>query len=191
MRRLEAGYSLIEMMLVVGIMGVVGSMAVIQLGLSQPAMQGDGAMRVIMAQLNAAREMSIAQRRQMQLGFVSPNQITISRIEVPAAAQPTLLTTVYLEGGIQYGLISGISDTPDAFGNSSSTYFGAATAIRFNSDGTLVDQTGSPLNGTVFVALPGRNINSPGARSFRGITIFGGTGRVRGYRWDGRRWMLA
>ena len=188
-RRLEAGYSLVEMMLVVGIMGVVGSMAVIQIGQSQPSMKGDGAMRVIMAQLNAAREMSISQRRQMQLGFINGNQITITRIEVPAAN--TLLTTVYLEGGLQYGLISGIADTPDAFGNSTSTYFGTATKIIFNSDGTLIDQAGNPLNGTIFVALPNMALGAPGARSFRAVTIFGGTGRVRGYRWDGGRWTLA
>ena len=195
MRRLEAGYSLVEVMLVVGIMGVVGSMSVVQYSQAVPAMKGDGAMRVIMSQLNAAREMSIAQRRQMELGFINGNQITISRIEVPAAAQPTLLSTVYIEGGIQYGLISGIGDTPDAFGNVTSTYFrngtGVVTTYRFNSDGTLVDTSGNPVNGTVFVALPGQNINAPGARSLRGITIFGGTGRVRGYRWNGRQWTLA
>ena len=195
MRRLEAGYSLVEMMLIVGIMGVVGSMAVIQLGQSQPSMKGDGAMRVIMAQLNGAREMSIAQRRQMELDFTNGNRISISRIEVPAAAQPTLLTTVYIEGGLQYGLVSGISDTPDAFGNATSPYFsnaaGVPTKIRFNSDGTLVDQAGNPLNGTVFVAIPGATSNSPNVRSFRGVTILGGTGRVRGYRWDGHQWTLA
>jgi hypothetical protein len=188
-RRLEAGYSLMEMMLVVGIMGVVGSMAVIQMGQTGPSMKGDGAMRVVMAQVNAAREMSIAQRRQMQLGFINTNQITITRIEVPAAT--TLLSTVYLEGGLQYGLISGISDTPDAFGNNTSIYFGVATKIVFNSDGTLIDQSGNPLNGTVFIALPNQTMGAPGARSFRAITIFGGTGRVRGYRWDGGRWTLA
>jgi hypothetical protein len=33
------------------------------------------------------------------------------------------------------------------------TAIGAATAIKFSPDGTLIDQAGNFLNGTVFVAL--------------------------------------
>ena len=181
--RNQAGYSAIELMLVVGIMGVVTSMAMFQIGQAQPSMKGDGAMRVIMAQLNTARELSISQRRQMQVNFLGTSQIQIVRQEVPAGT--TTLTTVDIEGGIKYGLISGVPDTPDGFGNGSATYFGTATKILFNSDGTLIDQNGNALNGTVFLAAPNAT------RSFRAVTIMGGTGRIRGYRWDGAHWVLA
>jgi hypothetical protein len=171
------------MMLVVGVMGVVGAMAVMQIGSSAPAAKGDGAMRVVLAQLNTARELSVSQRRQMQVSFLNTNQIQIVRLEVPSGT--TTLTTVSFEGGVVYGLISGIGDTPDAFGIHSAPDFGSATKILFNSDGTCIDQNGNPLNGTVYVVIP--NVT----RSFRAITVLGGTGRIRAYKWDGSKWVLA
>jgi hypothetical protein len=173
----------IELMLVVGIMSVVMGIAAFQIGQAQPAFKGDSGMRVIMAQLNMARELAITQRRQMQVIFTAPNLIQITRIEVGGGT--TVLSQVPVEGGMQYTLITGIPDTPDGFGIHAAPDFGSATKTIFNTDGTLIDQTGNPLNGTVYLAIPQI------ARSFRAITILGGTGRVRGYRWDGREWTLA
>src|SRR5580658_70530 len=110
----QRGYSVIELMITLGVAGVVSSIAMFQIGTAQPAMKGDGAMRVVMAQLTAAREMSIAQRREMQVNFVGTSQVQIVRQEVPAGT--TTLSTVALEGGLMYGLITGVPDTPDGFG---------------------------------------------------------------------------
>jgi len=175
---------MIELLLVLGIAGTVMGIAMFQIGAVQPSMKGDGAMRIIMAQLNTARELSISQRRMMQVNFLGTGQIQIVRQEVPAGT--TALPTVAVEGGLQYGLIAGIVDTPDGFGlKAGGIAFGTATAYLFSSDGTLIDQNGNPLNGTVFLAIPGV------ARSFRAVTIMGGTGRIRGYKWDGHSWILA
>jgi prepilin-type N-terminal cleavage/methylation domain-containing protein len=183
-RRSQRGFSALELLLTVSIMGVVMSMVVFQIGQAQPSMKGDGAMRTMMAQLNGAREQSISQRRQMQVNFIGTGQIQIVRQEVPTGT--TTLSTVDIEGGLQYGLISGVADTPDGFGlKTNGIAFGTATTFTFNSDGTFIDQTGNPLNGTVFLAIPSR------PRSFRAVTVMGGTGRIRGYRWDGAHWVLA
>jgi prepilin-type N-terminal cleavage/methylation domain-containing protein len=180
----QRGYSLMELMLTLGIAGVVSSIAMFQIGQAQPVMKGDGAMRIVMAQLNSAREMSIAQRREMQVNFIGTSQIQIVRQEVPAGT--TALPTVALEGGLQYGLVAGVPDTPDGFGlKAGGIAFGTATAILFNSDGTVIDQNGNSLNGTVFLAIPAI------ARSMRAITVMGGTGRIRGYKWNGVVWVLA
>jgi hypothetical protein len=58
--------------------------------------------------------------------------------------------------------------------------------ILFNSDGTLIDQQGRPINGTVFLAVRGGT-----DRSARAITVLGATGRVRAYRWTGAEWIRA
>jgi prepilin-type N-terminal cleavage/methylation domain-containing protein len=180
----QRGYSMIELLIVLGIAGTVMGIAMFQIGAVQPSMKGDGAMRTIMAQLNTARELSISQRRMMQVNFLGTGQIQIVRQEVPAGT--TALPTVAVEGGLQYGLIAGIVDTPDGFGlKAGGIAFGTATAYLFSSDGTLIDQNGNPLNGTVFLAIPGV------ARSFRAVTVMGGTGRIRGYKWDGHSWILA
>ena len=183
---LQRGYSAIELLLVLAIMGVVMAVAMFQIGAARPAFKGDGAMRTVMAQLNTARELSISQRRQMQVSFIAPSTVQIVRQEVPAGT--TTLSTIPVEGGVSFGLITGVPDTPDGFGISGGVTgiaFGTATAIVFNSDGTVIDQNGNPLNGTVFMAIPATGL------SFRAITVFGSTARIRGYKWNGALWVLA
>ena len=70
---------------------------------------------------------------------------------------------------------AGVPDTPEGFG--------AATAVDFTNEtpyfiveGMLVDGSGTALSGTVFLDLQ----NEPS--SARAVTVFGGTGQVRGYR---------
>ena len=181
----EAGYSLVEMMFVMGVMGVLAGMAVLQIGASRPGALGDGAMRVVLSQMNTARELAISQRRNMRLVFDNGSRVQVIREEVPG---PTLTTisTVILEGSLQFVLVSGVPDTPDAFGNSAATSFPTATGnppeVKFTPNGTLVNQDGLTLNGSVFVALPNQGLSA------RAVTVLGSTGRVRGYRWDGRNW---
>jgi len=181
--RSQAGYSLIEVMMTLGIMGCLASMAVFQISQSQPGAKADGAMRVVIAQLNGARSQAITQRRVMDISFTSPNLIQVTREEVPGPAT-TVLMTVPFESNVQYSLIAGLPDSPDAFGMHASVDFGSATQVRFNTDGSLIDQSGGILNGTLVLAF--NNVTN----SARAVTILGSTGRVRGYRWNGRAWVL-
>ena len=156
-RASQAGYSLIELMLVVGLMSVLGGVAVVQIGTLAPGLKGDGGMRIVLSQMNQAREMAITQRRNMRVSFSTDgttgvSSVKITREEVPGPAL-TVLQSVPMEGGVQFSLVSGLPDTPDAFGNSSAVAFGSATEVKFAPDGTLVNQDGVSLNGTVFVAI--------------------------------------
>src|ERR1044072_4425280 len=80
--RAERGFRLIEMMLVVCVMGLLAAMAIPQIWSVRPAMQGDRVMRVVMGEMNTAREMAIAQRRAMRLSFVGTNRLQIVREEI-------------------------------------------------------------------------------------------------------------
>jgi prepilin-type N-terminal cleavage/methylation domain-containing protein len=181
----EAGFSLVELSVVVALMGILVGMVVVQMGVSRPAAIGDGAMRAVLSQMNAARELAITQRRNMRLTFTAGNLVQVIREEVPGPTLTTVSSTLF-EGGMQFLTVSGLPDTPDAFGASSAVTFPTATGtpieIKFAPDGTFVNQDGVTLNGSVFVALPSQ------ALSARAMTIFGSTGRIRGYRWDGRNW---
>jgi Tfp pilus assembly protein FimT len=179
----ERGYSAIELMMTLGVFATVSAMAAFQIGNARPSFKGDGAMRVVMAQMNTARELALTQRRSIEIKFINSNQIQLIRQEVPVANGTTLLTTVYMEGGLTYAVTSGVPDTPDGFGNTSAVAFGAATKLVFTSDGTLVNQSGAPISGTVFVSISGQ------PRSSRAVTILGATGRIRGYKWDGAHWV--
>lgn len=178
--RSQRGFSLIDTMVTLSVMGIVGSMATMQIATVRRAMQGDGAMRLVMAQLNTAREMAITQRRHMEVRFVGNNWLQIVRNDVPTGT--TVLTDVAFESNAQYSLVSGIGDTPDGFGNGSAISFGSAQRIMFGPNGALIDNNGSPINGTVFLSIA----NLP--ESFRAVTVLGATGSVRGYRWNGVAW---
>ena len=186
----QAGFSMIEMMVVVGLMGVVTGIAVLQIGTTRQALKGDGAMRTVLAQVNQAREMAITQRRNIRLVFTIPNVVSIYREEVPTPVSgiitTTQLQTVPFEGGLQFNKVSGVDiDTPDygtALPAGNPLAFNGATEYKFTPQGTFVDQDGNIMNATVFVAYPGDKVSA------RAVAIFGSTGRVRGYRWDGRAW---
>lgn len=177
----DNGYSLPELMLTIGIIAVISTVAVFQFSSAQQSIQGDGVMRVLLAQLNTARELSIAQRRNMQLQFQGLNGLQIIRQDVPSGT--TVVGLTLFESGAQYYLAPGLPDTPDAFGRSQAIDFGLATSVLFSTDGTLIDQAGRPVNGTIFVGLPGRPL------TYRAITVLGATGRVRAYRWNGLTWV--
>lgn len=183
-RNAQAGYSLIETLLVVGIVSVIGGMATMQIAIARPSMKGDSAMRVVMAQMRTAREMAITQRRYVRVTFTAPSTVNIIREEVPGPTTTSLGSTP-LEGGVGFNLVTAVPDTPDAFGKTTATDFGTVTNVKFTPDGTLVNQDGSTVNGTVFLAIPSQ------AQSARAVTILGSTGRIRGYRWDGRNWKLS
>jgi len=190
----ERGYSLIELMMVVGIMGVLSGIAVAQLTTTRGNLRGDAAMRVVLSTLNSAKQMAMTQRRYMRVTFDATNtQISIVREDTTTTT--TTVSTVIFEGNAKFQLMAGLPDTPDAFGNSAATAFtnsvngtfasatGTNNVIKFGPDGTLVDWNGNATNGTVFTAIPNAN---PSARA---VTVMGSTGRVRGYKWDGRQWV--
>jgi prepilin-type N-terminal cleavage/methylation domain-containing protein len=179
--RSAAGFTVTELMVVVAIMGITAAMAVFQAQVSMPSIRGDAGMRVVMAQLNTARELAISQRRNIQVNFVAPNEIQLVRQDIPNGT--TVLSLVPFESNVQFLQFAGVPDTPDAFGSASAVDFGAATSMFFTSEGTFIDQSGVALNGTVFLGIPNES------RSARAVTILGATGRVRGYRWNGSQWV--
>jgi Tfp pilus assembly protein FimT len=182
--RAEHGYTTLELLVTVGIMGTIAAMAAVQIGIARPSYKGDGAMRQVIAQLNIARELAITQRRFVQVAFTAGNEVQITREDIPNGT--TVIQTVPIEGGIRFGLTAGVPDTPDNFGNAAAVSFGAATQLRFTTDGTLVDENANPISGSVFLNWPGTGQGQE--RAARAVTILGSTGRIRGYRWDGRNW---
>ena len=167
-------------MLTIGIIGIMSAIAVVQVGTAQQAIRSDGGLRVAIAQMNLARELAISQRRNMQVQLLGTNAIRIVRNDVPAGT--TQLASVVFEGSVEYSLVPGVPDTPDAFGRTKAVDFGGAASVMFTSEGMLVDAAGNPINGTIFLAVHGA------ANSVRAVTILGATGRVRGYRWNGLQW---
>lgn len=178
--RSERGVSLIDTMVTLSVIAIVGSMATLQVGTARKAIKGDSAMRAVMSQLNIAREIAVTERRNVEVQFNGDNWVKVIRNEVPSGT--TVVADVALEGNARYSLVPGVPDTPDRFGNDTAIKFGSALKIMFAPNGTLIDNSGLPVNGTVFLTIANF------AESFRAVTVNGATGRVRGYRWNGSIW---
>jgi len=184
----EAGYSLTEMVVVVGIMAVVSGIAVFQISNTRSALKGDAAMRVVLSQMNYARENAITQRRNMRVVFDLGTRIQVKREETDGTT--TTLTTMLFETGQFAPLVT--TDTPDGFrsdNTSGVTFPGAAVVggelqIRFTPDGKFINQDGATQNGTVCVGVGSDVLTA------RAVTVMGSTGRIRGWRWDGKNWQL-
>jgi prepilin-type N-terminal cleavage/methylation domain-containing protein len=178
----EAGFTALEIMLVVTIMAVVAGMAVMLTPRAIEAARADSSSQRLTAALRLAREQSISQRRDVIIELTGPNQVRVLREDIPGP-DTTLLTDVQFEHGLQFVRFNGMPDTPDAFGGASAVDFGDATSIQFTSEGTLVDENDDVLNGTVFLGVPGQPLSA------RAVTIFGPTALIRDWRWDGARWV--
>jgi hypothetical protein len=95
---------------------------------------------------------------------------------------------VFLEANQRFQYFTGMADTPDKFGRINvpvafPPLSVVTPTIMFTSEGTLVDVSGDPINGTVFLGTGG-DVNSA-----RAVTIFGPTAAVRLWKWEGRKWV--
>jgi prepilin-type N-terminal cleavage/methylation domain-containing protein len=183
----DAGFTLLEIMVVVALMGVLAAMAImVSPSFTQTARADSGIAQVLDA-IRSAREVAISQRRNVQLRFIGNNAIQTVRVEIGANGQvtgTTVLRTVELENRMRFDLDADVpDDTPDGFGRTGAISFGASPTRMFTSEGTFVNATGDVLNGTAFMLIPNQE------NSARAITIMGATALIRAYRWNGREWV--
>jgi Tfp pilus assembly protein FimT len=171
---------MVEVTIAVLLLALMAGFALLNMNSILPGMSANAAMRQTMAQLRRGRELAIAQRRNIEIAFLDNNQIQLRRNNVPNGT--TVLSTITLEGKNIFQKFDGVSDTPDAFGNGSAISFSGTGPWTFLSDGTLVDSSTNPVNGTIFLGQPNQE------KTARAVTILGPTGRIRDYTWTGNTW---
>ncbi|MGH9455802.1 MAG: pilus assembly FimT family protein [Terriglobia bacterium] len=177
----EAGYSLIEILVVIVILGVMSGMAVTIMTNIIPMVHADSSMDLLVGELRQARQMAIDQRRNYVATFKGTNEFVLVRQELNATQTP--IADYFLSKNVTYTLVSGVPDTPDTFGDTQAVDFiPDGNPIVFVSDGTVTDANNNLVNGTVFLGTPG----SPATA--RAVTIMGATGTIRGYRYNGSAW---
>jgi type II secretory pathway pseudopilin PulG len=192
--RKDLGFTLLESVVVIGIMMVLMGMAIIQSFGSLGSYQANSALDVVVSQLRVARQLAISQRRTVQIWIDSVPEPVDNRYHVKYQVQAAPQTnevagpvvSVPLPASTQLILEPGVPDTPMQFGNNAAVYVGnppvagGPPVMQFNSTGTFTDNTGTNLlYGTVFIGIPNQ------VATARAVTIMGGTGRVRAYNWAG------
>jgi prepilin-type N-terminal cleavage/methylation domain-containing protein len=185
----ESGFTLLEILVVVALMGALAAMAIMVSPSFTRTARADASIVQVMDAIRSAREVAISQRRNVELRFIGLNAVQTVRIDIGAAGVQTgttILRTVELENRMQFLQAPEVTDdTPDGFGDGAAIAFGTPAATRriFTSEGTFVDQDGDVLNGTVFLAIPDE------LNSARAITIMGATALIHAFRWNGREWV--
>jgi prepilin-type N-terminal cleavage/methylation domain-containing protein len=178
------GFSLVELLVVVGLIAVTAAVAVLAMpGLTKP-IKADSEVQRLVAALRQGRDEAVTQRRNVLVQFPGTSQLELARQNVSGGSVTgtTVVAAFAMEGGFEYRVFPELPDTPDGFGNARARDFSGATSILFTSEGALVDQTGDPVNGTLFIGLEGQPLTA------RAVTILGTTGLVTAYRWNGREW---
>ncbi|MGB7435086.1 MAG: prepilin-type N-terminal cleavage/methylation domain-containing protein [Candidatus Acidiferrum sp.] len=191
--RKQRGFTLIESVTVIGIMMVLMGMAIIQSFGTLESYQANSAQDVVVSQLRVARQLSISQRRVVQI-WIDSTAESNGRFYVKYQVQPApgskevagTVVGVPLPAAAQIMLETGVPDTPMNFGNNAAVYIGnppiagGPPIMQFNPTGTFTDSTGTNLlYGTVFIGIPNK------VNTARAVTIMGGTGRVRAYTYIG------
>jgi type II secretory pathway pseudopilin PulG len=198
----ERGFSLLEMVVVLALAFVVMAFAVIStVGSSQNA-KANSAMDEVVSQLRQARELAISKRRNVEVQFTAPNEIQLTLLTLPGETVPPAIPPVYLNdntgGGATFYVFPTLPDTPMGFGNSTAINLqepngGGAWTVMFTTSGafagtaqaasTLYAATNNnPVNASIFIGITGKT------NTARAITVFGATGRVRSYYWNGSSW---
>jgi prepilin-type N-terminal cleavage/methylation domain-containing protein len=184
--RTAQGFSLIELLMVVAIIGILAAVALGITSSSIRAAKGAAGTQQLSSFLKRHRELSISRRRNIQIDFTAPNMVRSTQLPVPDPPNPlgpaTPLETMYLEGRMEYQKFAGVGDTPDAFGNAAPVNVGPLT-VMFTSEGSFVDANGNVINASVFLGVPNQ-VSTASA-----VTIVGVTAAVRLWRWDGMKWV--
>ncbi len=180
-RHWSAGFSLIEMMVVVAVGTILAAMAIPVSSAFITTSKADGALQAAVGALSTARDRSVSERRNFEVAFIGNNRIQIHRDEVPSGLQ-TLISDATLEGGQQFLKFAGLPDTPDGFGNATAIFFSGPGPWMFTSDGSFIDSNGDVSNGTILLGVPNQTMTA------RAVTIFGATGLVRSWNWRGSKW---
>jgi prepilin-type N-terminal cleavage/methylation domain-containing protein len=174
------GFTLLELMLVVALASITLAISAGYFPQARDTITADANMRIVNWQLKLARERAINERRSVQVDFVAPNMIRVTRLEIPNGT--TILQTAFLENNTQFLLFPTQPDTPDGFGRATPVWFGGAQTVMFTADGMLTDAAGTPVNGSIFLGQIAKPMTS------RALTIFGPTATLRVYRWNGSEW---
>jgi prepilin-type N-terminal cleavage/methylation domain-containing protein len=183
----QGGFTLLELMVVVGLLGTLAVMAMMVSPMFSNQAKSDAGTEQVLDLFRSAREIAISQRRNVEVRFVGSTGLQTVRRDIGSGGVQTgttTLRTIELENKMQFRIDPAVtSDTPDHFGNGSATAFGATASRMFTSEGTFVDANGDVLNGTLFISNPAL------ANSQRAVTVMGATALIRAWRWDGRNWV--
>ena len=188
-RRTEAGFSLIEAIVVVAIILIMAAAAIIQIAPTLKGAKSQTALETALGQMRRYHEAAVDQRIIYELEFVAPRTINVYQITYDTTTGkmiPLEVSSIDMPVETQFLCVPGIPTTettvPDGLGDGKTAinfaldYGGGQNTVYFQKDGRATDANGRLNNGVLYIAQTGDLSSS------KAITVLGATGRVKGWR---------
>lgn len=191
----SAGFSLLEMMIACSISLILAAFAVVSYVPTMKGQRSAEAYNEVLGTLRRTRDQAAADMRVYVVTFsnsTTPSSITVTQSGISGCQIPAtgaLLLTTQLPPDITFQVEPGAPTsntvaptTPDQFGTGALAIDfdypngGGSASMCFNPDGTVTDNAGNLSSGVVYM---GRTNDTYSARA---ITVWGATGRIRGWR---------
>jgi type II secretory pathway pseudopilin PulG len=183
--RNDNGFTLLELLVVIGIGFILAGVSVMALMPLYKQNHVDQAYDTTLSVIRSYRNQSITTSKRYILTFTSPRTITVQYwgVGVPVNPAPVTVATYTLPSDMQFAVQSGFPNPgPDGFGTGAAAVtlnncvVISQACLIFQPDGSAQDDLGNFDNGVVYITRTGDLYSS------RAITIWGATGRVRGWR---------
>jgi Tfp pilus assembly protein FimT len=189
-RKKNLGFSLVELLIALTVFMIASGLLIMGVQPSLKEARVSQAYNTTLAAMRLARDTAVAQRQSYYVTLnntVAPNTITVTQ-----GATGVVIDTYSLPSDVKYQVLPlfptsqvNFPLTPDSFGNGSTAVAfdqgvagGAPNVVYFQPDGSAQDVNGNFNNGVVYVARTGDYYSA------RALTVWGATGRLRGWRMD-------
>lgn len=192
-----SGYSVIETLIVVALIGVLSALAVPQLISERRLTRSVGVTREILSQMRLARQMAMSQRQAFTFQYNNATK-QISVIDHNSNLGPDLFTdpaypstvnsraistTPLAAGGldsseITYGIPTGLPTAALRDGISLTSLTNNQFNVTFQPDGSVIDAAGNPVGVAMFIYN-----NRASQATASAISVMGASGRIKIWRY--------
>jgi len=184
--RKNRGFSLLEMMIVIGIGLTVAGVSVMTLTPMLQETHVDQAYDTTLSVLRNYRNLAVSTSKRYIVTFTAPGTMTVTRWDyaIPVSPAPVFVASYTLPPDIKFAVQPGFpAAAPDGFGTGVTAMdfdqgmgLGSQNYVMFMPDGSSQDTLGNYNSGIVYVSRINDYYRS------RALTVWGTTGRIRGWR---------